>query len=109
MALKNVDHFTKLNTSLQNYRKEIDNLIKNNAGVKLGNKLNEFSAENDIRKAVLNGMPDSPFKDRAMANSQALDVDLTVGKERAAIMEYDGNLTKFKAERLAREMMESKK
>jgi TP901 family phage tail tape measure protein len=92
MALKNVDHFTKLNTSLQNYRKEIDNLIKNNAGVKLGNKLNEFSAENDIRKAVLNGMPDSPFKDRAMANSQALDVDLTVGKERAAIMDLQTKL-----------------
>lgn len=92
MALKNVDHFTKLNTSLQNYRKEIENLIKNNAGVKLGNKLNEFSAENDIRKAVLNGMPDSPFKDRAMANSQALDVDLTVGKERAAIMDLQTKL-----------------
>ena len=92
MALKNVDHFKQLNTSLQNYRKEIDNLIKNNAGVKLGNKLNEFSAENDIRKAVLNGMPDSPFKDRAMANSQALDVDLTVGKERAAIMDLQTKL-----------------
>ena len=92
MALKNVDHFTQLNTSLQNYRKEIENLIKNNVGVKLGNKLNEFSAENDIRKAVLNGMPDSPFKDRAMANSQALDVDLTVGKERAAIIDLQTKL-----------------